>query len=285
MQSFIEAWSKQYDEDKYSTDFFLGLLKKVQESKNSLDLGHSIIRLIHWKDGKVFKSESKDLVVNSIGYSLRPTKPNTYNSAKHGIILLSDIFFNWANEVRNENRFSLHHLEALRGSPFFLWGSSSIVIPTFVMHVLSPKIYPLYDQHVERAKRALLAQKLNSDSTQLDLDTYISYQTYFSGLVKNYVENDSIACYRNIDKALWSFGKWMKSSNHSMSSSVKESTRSTTDTYTPDEAFKKHVLHLLEGGVTQKEAMEKAASDNGVTLSDSYYRYPGSHIHRWRQQI
>ena len=285
MQSFIEAWSNQYDEEKYSTDFFLGLLKKVKESDNPEDLGHRIIKLIHWKDGKVFKSDNKDLVVNGIGYSLSPAKPNTYNPAKHKEILLSDAFYKWASEVRNENRFSPNFIEALRGSPFYLWGRSSIVIPTFVMHVLSPKVYPLFDQHVERAKRALLAQKLNRDSTQLDLEAYISYKSFFSDLVLSYAQNGSLEHYREVDKALWSFGKWLKMYNHSSNNSGKKSLITTAGTYKPDLTFKKRVLELIEDGVTQKEAIEKAASALGVVLPDSYYLYPGSHIHRWRKQL
>jgi hypothetical protein len=45
-----------------------------------------------------------------------------------------------------------------------------------------------------------------------------------------------------------------------------------------------NVMNLIRQGVNQKEAMETVAMNRGVKLSDSYYKYPGSHIHRWREQ-
>jgi len=54
--------------------------------------------------------------------------------------------------------------------------------------------------------------------------------------------------------------------------------------FTPDDQFKAEVMELIRQGAKQKEAMEKVATNREVKLADSYYKYPGSHIHRWRKQ-
>lgn len=286
MNSFIESWASKYDEEKYSTRFYFDLINKVHTSTNPEDLGSSIIHLLHWKDGKVYKSNMGQVIVNGFSYSLGQPKPNTYNPKKHSRILTSKDFYNWARKVIEDNRFSCSHLEALRGSPFALWSKSSIVIPAFVMHILSPKIYPLYDQHVERAKRALLAQTLNANSTELNIDTYKCYQEYFLDLTKEYATRNSIEAYKKIDEALWSFGKWLKGTSLiNGGNRNKLIAKNENNTSAPDDAFKKQVLQLIDDGLTQLEAIKKTAVDRGVTLKDSYYIHPGSHIHRWRKQV
>jgi hypothetical protein len=54
--------------------------------------------------------------------------------------------------------------------------------------------------------------------------------------------------------------------------------------FTPDHQFKMDVMIQIQQGVNQKKAMEAVAMKREVKLADSYYRYPGSHIHRWRKQ-
>jgi hypothetical protein len=54
--------------------------------------------------------------------------------------------------------------------------------------------------------------------------------------------------------------------------------------FTPDDQFKMEVMKLIRQGVNQKKAMETVAINRKVKLANSYYKYPGSHIHRWRQQ-
>ena len=54
--------------------------------------------------------------------------------------------------------------------------------------------------------------------------------------------------------------------------------------FSPDHQFKMDVMNLIRQGVNQREAMETVAVTRQVKLADSYYKYPGSHIHRWREQ-
>jgi hypothetical protein len=54
--------------------------------------------------------------------------------------------------------------------------------------------------------------------------------------------------------------------------------------FAPDHQFKMDVMNLIRQGVKQKKVMETVAVNREVKLADSYYKYPGSHIHRWRKQ-
>jgi len=286
MKNFIESWAAKYDENKYSTKFYYYFLNKVKYSKTPEELGNAIICLLHWKDGKVIRSDTGKIEINSFRYSLGKPKPNTYEPQKHKTILISIAFYDWAQKVIDATTFSPDHINALTGAPFYLWGRKSIIIPAFVLHVLSPMYYPLYDQHVERAKRALLAVPLNKDSTFLNLESYKCYQNYFVDIAKQYAINGTLEEYKIIDKALWSFGKWLKKINNVRGTNEKTyGTMIQKNIFTPDMVFKKRVLFLLDQGHTQLEAMKIAANEREVTLADSYYKYPGSHLYRWKKQL
>ena len=115
-------------------------------------------------------------------YKLLPTKRNTYSISKHKNILCSKEFFQWLQEVKVLTIFDATKVKEL-SSVFKLYGKDSIVIPAFILHVISPGIYPLYDQHVERAKRVLLAQEVRFPRDEINLTTYEEYQSFFQEMI------------------------------------------------------------------------------------------------------
>lgn len=54
--------------------------------------------------------------------------------------------------------------------------------------------------------------------------------------------------------------------------------------FTPNSLFKNQVFRLINEGKSQGEAMKLAADELSVILAPSYYKYPGSHVHRWKKQ-
>lgn len=108
--------------------------------------------MLHWKDGKVTEDPLGISKLSNRNYSIGQPKPHTYNSSIHKSILSSQAFFEFVQEIIAGDSFDEKNIKRLTSSEFNLWKESAIVIPTFVLHILSPKIYPLYDQHVERAK-------------------------------------------------------------------------------------------------------------------------------------
>ncbi|MFS0862054.1 hypothetical protein [Fredinandcohnia sp. 179-A 10B2 NHS] len=277
MKPFIEAWSSKFQAEKYPLDFYFSRIEGVQDSKTPQEAGNYIIELLHWKDGKVKKVNGE--------YVLLAAKPNTYSEIKHKGILCSFEFYNWIKKVQSQKSFDINCFKELSQS-FNLYGSDSIVIPSFILHVISPIIYPLYDQHVERAKRILLADNL-STNRKLDITSYQEYQMFLQLLINDvYAEPLTIEEIKKVDDALWSFGKWIKEQNKTYKLSLNRKSTHRSNSNVPDNKFKLKVLELVDNKkLTQRGAMETVAAEHKIKLSQSYLDYPGSHIHRWRKQL
>jgi hypothetical protein len=210
MKSFVEAWSAKFQPDKYPLDFYFSKINDLSFAKSPESAGQTIIELLHWKDGKVLKDSNGEVVIETERYKLLATKPNTYNITKHKEIFCSTEFFQWIQEVKAIRTFDARRVKDL-SSVFNLYGKDSIVIPSFILHVISPMIYPLYDQHVERAKRVLLAQEIRFPRDEINLTTYQEYQLFFQELVGTcFGQQPRFEEIKNVDNALWSFGKWFK---------------------------------------------------------------------------
>lgn len=278
MIRFFEAWQSKYDSSKYPRVLYFDSIKAITQAQTPDKLAAAVINILHWKDGKVS--------INPDGsYIFTKTKPNTYYPEKHDHILKSQRFFNWAKIINGSKFFDPTNVYVLT-KDFGLWNDTSIVIPTFVLHILNPFIYPLYDQHVERAKKALLAQDISE--RPLSSETYIEYYKFFHSIS----DENTIEIIKQKDEALWSFGKWLKSLSSAVISinesdiipNIDKEQSDFNATYTPDDNFKIRVMILISEGLSQAKAMKTAADELKVKLPDSYYRYPGSHVYRWKQQ-
>jgi hypothetical protein len=77
----------------------------------------------------------------------------------------------------------------------------------FFLHIWQPEKYPIYDQHVHRAMMFLRDGKRMEipTKTQEKIATYLSDYIPFHGQF----QDDGN---RSVDKALWTFGKFLKSS-------------------------------------------------------------------------
>jgi hypothetical protein len=281
MKFFIDAWSTKFQLDKYPLDFYTQNIQDIQLADTPVKVGELIINLLHWKDGKVRKDANGDTKVGDRTYTLLQTKPNTYDELKHKQILCSSDFYVWVKEVSSLTKFDSNKVTDI-AQKFQLYGKETLVIPTFILHVINPIIFPLYDQHVERAKRALLAENLDFKPTDLGLKLYLDYQSFFNSLLEDYSDL-SLQNVKKIDSALWSFGKSLKIRKVKK---YKVKTRSDESNYVPEEKFKMEVLDRLnDRNDSQGEVMKQVAQEHGVTLASSYYDYPGSHIYRWRKQL
>ncbi len=226
--------------------------------------------------------------LEGLRYTFNNVKPNTYNPKKHEVILTSTEFYSWAKNIMKHKVFDSSQVLCLKGKPFPLWSNNAIVIPSFVLHILNPTVYPLYDQHVERAKRVLLSEEANKDATPLTISTYESYQAFFQEFIEENKGREDVINFqyiKQVDEALWSFGKFMKS--YEFSKQPQQSSYGNTSsktTFTPDKIFKERVFELIEKGLSQGKAIRMAAEERNVQLPKSYYQYPGSIIYSWRKQ-
>jgi hypothetical protein len=172
-----------------------------------------------------------------------------------------------------------------------LWPSTALVIPAFLLHILNPRVFPIFDQHVERARRLLTSRDLNLSSVDLRIHDYAEYSLFWVGLLSDLRINIETAEYghvKRVDEALWAMGKHLKQIQKAKlphSRGIKEILTAVHcgrfNTSSPE--FKNAVLQHA-GNMRQSEAMKQAAKELGVHLPHSYLKYPGSHINRWRRQ-
>jgi hypothetical protein len=87
------------------------------------------------------------------------------------------------------------------------FGGVSTVWQTYLMHIIQPARFPIFDQHVYRAYTYLQtgnAEELKG-TTKRTLALYRQYQTFFDD-----IQGQSRCDPRDLDKALWAFGKFIK---------------------------------------------------------------------------
>jgi hypothetical protein len=88
------------------------------------------------------------------------------------------------------------------------FSKGGVIFRIFWLHCWRPVRFPIYDQHVYRAMRFIESGVLDeiprNDARKIRtyLDNYISFQSGFDG-----------ATSRQVDKALWAFGKFLKENN------------------------------------------------------------------------
>ena len=91
--------------------------------------------------------------------------------------------------------FEPNCLKELQGARFNLRSENSLVILSFVTHVLNPTTYPLFDQHVNRAMLVLSNRTAQvTQNRSLLVEDWIEYETfwrrdYISYIVFSYLEH------------------------------------------------------------------------------------------------
>jgi hypothetical protein len=286
----MDSWAARFDDSKYPRDFYLHTLVSLSAAHEGEQTGQFEIQMLQWKDGKVKRDPSGEITVNGLGYVIGRTKPNTYDPTRHNKILISRRFLDWTQEIKKRRSFSSELLEQIRRHG--LWSKNSLVIPVFLLHILNPWVFPIFDQHVERTRRFLTGQDLNVSSIGMQIDDYVQYTAFWFELLSDLGLDVTIAeyeCIKHIDEALWAMGKHLKQMEKvgkDRSSVFIETTNSIfrnriRTTGSPE--FKNAVLKYAST-MTQSTAMKRAAREFEIRLPPSYLQYPGSHIYRWRQQ-
>ena len=168
---FVGSWSKRYSyaqESKYSEHIGLALKKK-----------DSFLRLFEWKNGtgdNIAKNKLKSIE----GYWEKRT------------VLLS---------LRNE--FDWHRFEVS-----FMPHESATVWKIFLLHLVKPLEFPIFDQHVYRAfnfNQNLIIKELPNKKQDV-WDTYtLKYFPWFKKMKQSHSLNP-----KRMDEALFAYGKHLK---------------------------------------------------------------------------
>lgn len=136
--------------------------------------------------------------------------------------------FEWKNNMKlsrrkqktvnliKKNIKTVNELKANFDEPLFKerFGKIALVWRIFLMHIINPRSYPLYDQHIHRAYVFINSGKVSnaklttSEKLSFYKDDYIQF---FDTLCKE----GNIKKRKRLDDALWAFGKFL-SAYHKM---------------------------------------------------------------------
>ena len=168
-KEFIEFWHKLY---QYTSKDHL-YTDSIYKPKISAD---DINNLFEWKNG---------MEVNG-----HPQKEASIRNVREKI---NEI--NILKEKFSQTSFDIH------------FGRMSAIWQIFLLHIINPKKFPIFDQHVFRAYIFLKSQKNEEIYKSKKKKLCFYYEEYipFFNEVKSQYRN-----LRMIDGALWAFGKFLK---------------------------------------------------------------------------
>ena len=281
---FIDHWKVRYDSDKYWEKPYRDSLSILRsEDLDDYEFKDALIRLLHWKDGK------------------NPEFPSGHHTAKPNT--LSRIPTLEGAELQSFKtdfqRFVQKEPIDDRGKSFYLYLTEeqglwkSLVIPIFVCHCAKPTVVPIIDQHVVRAMNVLQGNFHQVKKETLTWDDYTSYFDWFHQIAFDQGLR-SLDELRELDTALWSFGREVKQTLRAK----KKRTRAprTSDSMkgkgvesSPhlDPSFARMCEAYREQGMKQEDAIRKACGDLNVDFSSlpaMYSKYAGRGFAEWRKK-
>jgi hypothetical protein len=101
------------------------------------------------------------------------------------------------------------------------FSKGGVIWKIFWLHCWQPKRFPIYDQHVHRAMRFIQSgvhqeiPKRDPDKTRAYIEQYMPFHAQFDGLP-----------HRAVDKALWTFGKFIGENTYAAASFMGKSNSS-----------------------------------------------------------
>ena len=170
LDAFIDTWAKGYNYS--SMELYTDIIFKPEFTKVDLE------KLFIWKNGMPLSSKKE------ISFQAKVSdKISVINVLKN----------NW-----NENQFN-EEFENL-----------SSVWKIFLMHIISPKQYPIFDQHVHRAFK-YITEHVND--AKLPLNEKSKERIYYKDYLPFYLNcketmNEKFTS-KQLDDALWLFGKFL----------------------------------------------------------------------------
>lgn len=204
--TFIENWEHQYDQVKYPLAFYNYFLKRIKACQQPNNLFTCLFLMLHWKYGKVREGTDKAknmITINGKSFSWSNINID-FEKYRNDANFLNQCF-DFRDGVIDGHEF----FEYLREKKIF---GKSLVLQVFLLHLLRPSQYPMIDQHVWRAMRVFHANLKSIYEKPKTWSDYKQYMEFFNNVVKSLKGEGHIQFDKQtIDRALMSFGKWIKS--------------------------------------------------------------------------
>ena len=173
MQEFVSIWSPRYKYPNYEK-YSLHINKACDDSK-------SLRAMFEWKNGTEERiSESKSKVVASFIGKIQILK-----DLKQTDTLDWEIF---------ESTFEPH--------------KNSTIWKTFLIHLIQPSLYPIFDQHVYRSYCFFTEGKIK-ELPKTSKQVYQIYKVQYLPWITD-ISNTEYIPLNELDKALFAFGKTLK---------------------------------------------------------------------------
>jgi hypothetical protein len=171
LQDFISFWSKLYAYD--NAVLYDKIHHKVLSEKDIKDL-------YQWKNGmKLSQAKEKSLNTKII------KKIDIINSLRATTEIDLDYFLKEFKEV-------------------------SVVWKMFLLHIISPSMYPIYDQHIHRAYRFMNNEA--SDGIKASMNEATKLKFYFEEYYP-FVKQSKIDDLKKMDEAFFAFGQFINIGN------------------------------------------------------------------------
>ena len=171
LQEFISFWSKLYAYDNAA--LYDKIHYKVLSEKDIKDL-------YQWKNGmKLSQAKEKSLNIKIL------KKLNIINSLRATTEFDLDYFLKEFKEV-------------------------SVVWKVFLLHIISPTMYPIYDQHIHRAYRFMNNEA--SDGIKASMNESVKLKFYFEEYYP-FVKESKIKDLKKMDEAFFAFGQFINIGN------------------------------------------------------------------------
>ena len=171
---FVSFWAKRYNEGKYSDSIYEKNLNKGRKLEQD-----NIEPLLAWKNGR----------------PLPPSKKKFVPRVARSLPKFND--FRFLQEVTKSDEKQFWNVVCNIVESGLVWR-------VFLLHIARPDDYPIVDQHVLRAQSYLTHGQPAEPS--MTFGNYESYVAFFNDLSRSSGQES-----RQVDKALMSFGQFLKS--------------------------------------------------------------------------
>lgn len=190
-----------FNEKKYSHEFYHHFLEVVGSAKEvTQELQDAVKYLMYWKLGKVSskqKPTSEVVVVEGNTYYLSGTTPQNRLAIEKSIDEdLLEMGLKFRNQEITYEQFK-DEVDSITGT--------SIVLPTFYLHLWLPANFPILDIKVWRTYKWNKGEVVLKHTKPNSWRHYEEYISFFNGLVSD-TEDD----WRECDKGLWMLGEKLK---------------------------------------------------------------------------
>ncbi|MDI9363706.1 MAG: hypothetical protein QM541_02055 [Flavobacterium sp.] len=170
LNEFINTWAKGYN--YLNMELYTDIIYKTQYTTTDLQ------NLFVWKNGMPLSSKKE------ISFQEKLNKK---------LPIINELKNNWEEDRFNDE-----------------FNNISSVWRIFLMHIIQPKQYPIFDQHVYRAFKYIVEQEINSALPIYDKSRMKIYFNEYLPFYLNCVENmDESFTSKQLDDALWMFGKFL----------------------------------------------------------------------------